>query len=135
MTRYEQGFINKCAEYGIDGRVVLHKLAQEAAAAAPAAPAPAPKLPSAGRIGAAIGGGASLPWLAAAGLGATAGALIDRKKRLRGALLGALMGIPAAGVGGGYAIGHNAKKIGARLANAAEQAKAQAAAAGAGAGA
>ena len=135
MTRYEQGFINKCAEYGIDGGVVLQKLAQEMGAAVPTAPAPAPKLPSTGQIGAAIGGGASLPWLAAAGLGATAGALIDRKKRLRGALLGALMGIPAAGVGGGYAIGRNAGKIANRLAAAAERTKAQAAAAGAGAGA
>lgn len=36
MTRYEQGFINKCAEYGVDGRVVLQKIAQDAAAAAPA---------------------------------------------------------------------------------------------------
>ena len=27
MTRYEQGFIQKCAEYGIDGRVLLEKKA------------------------------------------------------------------------------------------------------------
>ena len=27
MTRYEQGFMNKCAEYGVDGRVLLEKLA------------------------------------------------------------------------------------------------------------
>ena len=36
MTRYEQGFMNKCAEYGVDGRLVIQKLAQDAAAAAPA---------------------------------------------------------------------------------------------------
>lgn len=27
MTRYEQGFMNKCAEYGVDGRVFLEKQA------------------------------------------------------------------------------------------------------------
>lgn len=27
MTRYEQGFIQKCAEYGVDGRALLEKLA------------------------------------------------------------------------------------------------------------
>lgn len=28
MTRYEQGFIQKCAEYGIDGRALLEKRAK-----------------------------------------------------------------------------------------------------------
>lgn len=27
MTRYEQGFMRKCAEYGVDGRIVLGKIA------------------------------------------------------------------------------------------------------------
>lgn len=27
MTRYEQGFLTKCAEYGIDGRELLYKQA------------------------------------------------------------------------------------------------------------
>ena len=27
MTRYEQGFLTKCAEYGIDGRDLLYKQA------------------------------------------------------------------------------------------------------------
>lgn len=34
MTRYEQGFMNKCAEYGVDGKSLL-KYAQQAAAAQP----------------------------------------------------------------------------------------------------
>ena len=27
MTRYEQGFLTKCAEYGVDGRKLLEKIA------------------------------------------------------------------------------------------------------------
>ena len=30
MTRYEQGFMNKCAEYGVDGRIFLEKTASKA---------------------------------------------------------------------------------------------------------
>ena len=30
MTRYEKGFIEKCAEYGVDGRVLLTKVADPA---------------------------------------------------------------------------------------------------------
>jgi len=33
MTRYEQGFMNKCAEYGVDGRVFLEKTAKSRALA------------------------------------------------------------------------------------------------------
>lgn len=29
MTRYEQGFLTKCAEHGVDGRPLLAKMAQE----------------------------------------------------------------------------------------------------------
>lgn len=36
MTRYEVGFMKKCAEHGVDGRAVLAKLAQDAAQAKPA---------------------------------------------------------------------------------------------------
>ena len=28
MTRYEHGFIQKCAEYGVDGRALLEKIAE-----------------------------------------------------------------------------------------------------------
>ena len=30
MTRYEQGFMAKCAEYGVDGKTLLEKLAMGA---------------------------------------------------------------------------------------------------------
>lgn len=119
MTRYEQGFINKCAEYGVDGRTVLAKLAQAADAsatpAAPVAPAgggyilPHVKTPSAAQLVAGRASAASLPFLAAAGTGALAGALIDRKRRLRGALIGALAGIPALSAAAGY---YGGKKLG-----------------------
>lgn len=76
MTRYEQGFLTKCAEYGVDGRRLL-KRAQDARAMA-------------------IGGGAG------ALLGAGVGALTSRKHRLRNALIGALLGGGAGVAGGRY---------------------------------
>ena len=72
MTRYEQGFMNKCAEYGVkqaDAATLLANYAPEALG------------------GALLGGGA--------------GALASKKNRLRNALLGALLGA-GAGVGVRY---------------------------------
>lgn len=41
MTCYEQGFMNKCAEYGIDGQALLEKLAERDHAAGAASGAAA----------------------------------------------------------------------------------------------
>jgi len=118
MTRYEQGFMNKCAEYGIDGKALL-KAAQTAEAPdAAAAQALADSLdqtlprdlPGAGKWGARIGGYGSIPYLGSAGVGAALGAMIDRKKRLRGALIGALLGIPVGGTALGYAAGKQVQR-------------------------
>ena len=94
MTRYEQGFLNKCAEYGVDGRSILYKRAGGG------------KL-LAGTAGAGVGGLtgalASLPALLAAGAGAGLGTAMaprdktGKKNRLKGALIGALLGIPTGG--------------------------------------
>jgi len=43
MTRYEQGFMNKCAEYGVDGRFLLSKIAQDAGVAELSTKATLPK--------------------------------------------------------------------------------------------
>ena len=82
MTEYEHGFLTKCAEYGIDGRLLL-KAAYNNGSGGRGLSSYDPRL---------IGG------LGGAALGGLAGALIDRKKRWRGALIGALGG-GAAGFG------------------------------------
>ena len=79
MTRYEQGFITKCAEYGVDGQALLKQ------AAGP--------LERNVLIGSAGGAG-----LVGAALGGVTGALTSKKNRLRRALVGALIG---GGIGGG----------------------------------
>jgi len=77
MTSYEQGFMNKCAEYGIDGKAIL-KAAQV-------------NIDSNTAIGAGAG----------ALLGGGLGALTSRQHRLRNALILALLG-----GGAGAATGH-----------------------------
>lgn len=81
MTAYEQGFLTKCAEYGVDGRLLL-KQAQA-------------KWNRTG-LGGAIGGTA----------GAIYGAVTSKKRNLRAALKNALKyGLIGGGIGalGGYA--------------------------------
>ena len=127
MTRYEQGFLKKCAEHGVDGRVLLKK-AQEAAAQQPEQPQQpqTPETPSTlerakgfakdqynaaldwgkanqSTVGGALGGGA---------VGATALLLHelmrqrkdkdDRKHYLRKALAGLVLGGAAGGLGAHY---------------------------------
>lgn len=81
MTRYEQGFMKKCAEYGVDGTALLKRamVTGDYAAGLIANFAPA-----------AIGGAA----------GAGIGAAVDKKKRWRGALAGALGGAGLGFLGG-----------------------------------
>lgn len=81
MTRYEQGFMNKCAEYGVkqaDAKVLLKNYAPDAA------------------VGALLGG-------AVGGL-----ATKDKKKKLRNAILMALVG---GGGGAALRYGLNGKDI------------------------
>lgn len=121
MTRYEQGFLKKCAEYGVDGRAFLKK-AQEAAAQQPQTSSTPSTLERAkglakdqynaalawGKanqptVGGALGGGAA---------GATALLLHelmrqrkgkdDRKRYLRKALVGLILGGVAGGLGAHY---------------------------------
>jgi len=83
MTRYEQGFMRKCAEYGVDGRGLLKQalLGVNKFTLANYGPEVA--------AGALLGGGI--------------GALTSKKKRVRNALIGAIAG-GAAGGGVRYAI-------------------------------
>jgi len=82
MTAYEQGFLTKCAEYGIPE--------QTARGMAKIAMGPMERHALIGSVG---GAG-----LVGAALGGTVGALSSRKNRFRRALVGALIG---GGLGGG----------------------------------
>lgn len=76
------------------------------------------RLPS---LGTAVGGAVSIPSLVTALGGAGLGALIDRKRRLRGALIGALLGIPAGPAGLGAYTGYKARGVANKLKDMASQ--------------
>lgn len=83
MTRYEKGFLTKCAEAGLDkGRSEL-------------------LLKKALSLGTKIDlYGTGTGGLAGAGLGALLGAAVSKKKKKRGALIGALLGALGGGTAG-----------------------------------
>ena len=108
-----RSYLRKRAEGETPASASVATKALEAASTSPAPVVPSlspevvDRLP---RYGAAVGAGISVPSLLMALGGAGIGALIDRKKRLRGALIGALLGIPVGGAGLGALGGYNARK-------------------------
>ena len=125
MTRYEKGFIEKCAEYGVDG-VALLKVAQELPPATDTTATIAPPAPVKWNWRDAGGGAwrgalAGLVPAVPAALGAGIGALFPgrdkkgRTHRARNALIGALAAYPTLGALGGTAVGGYARDVWSRI--------------------
>lgn len=83
MTRYEKGFLTKCAQAGVDKDTSVGMLKKALSLGT-----------KIDLYGAGTGG------LAGAGLGALIGAAIAKKKKKRGALIGALVGALGGGTAG-----------------------------------